>query len=127
MNTDGSGFRVVYNFTAVTSATNADGAGPVSAILSSNTLFGVTHAGGAGGAGTVFSLFLPPPLALSLLGTNVVLTWPTNAEGFTLHSTTTLTTPPVWSPVSTLPVVVDGQNVLTNLATEPQQYYRLAR
>jgi len=60
VNTNGVGFRVLHSFTALDSntGTNADGADPVfvQLILSSNILYGTTSAGGAGGAGTVFSV-----------------------------------------------------------------------
>jgi hypothetical protein len=48
----------------------------------------------------------------------------TNAVGFTLQSTTNLVSP-VWSTNSPAPVVIGGQNVVTNPLTGPQQFYRL--
>jgi len=57
--TNGLGFAVRHHFAAVDSATgtNADGASPCAALtLSSNVVYGTASAGGAGGAGTVFSL-----------------------------------------------------------------------
>jgi uncharacterized repeat protein (TIGR03803 family) len=59
ISTDGSGFYVLHQFSAVDAltGTNADGAKPVTAlILSSNTLYGTASAGGAGASGTVFSV-----------------------------------------------------------------------
>ncbi len=59
--TNGSGFTVLHNFTPTdpVTATNADGASPVAALLlSSNLLYGTAAAGGAGAAGTVFALNL---------------------------------------------------------------------
>jgi len=127
VNTDGTDFTVLYNFSRFVGATNSDGAGPASGVLSSNTLFGLAHFGGSGGSGTVFSLFLPPELTLSVSGPNAVLTWPTNADGFALQSATNLTPPSDWSPVAPLPVVVNGQNAVTNSMSESQMFYRLAR
>jgi hypothetical protein len=57
--------------------------------------------------------------------TNVILTWPTNAVGFTLQSTTNLGSPADWSTNSPAPVVLGGQNVVTNPLSGPQQFYRL--
>lgn len=57
--TNGLGFTVLHHFTPTDSvtATNADGASPCATlILSSNVLYGTASAGGAGAAGTVFSL-----------------------------------------------------------------------
>ena len=39
----------------------------------------------------------PPLLTLIPYGANVTLTWPTNAVGFTLQSSTSLVSPAVWS------------------------------
>ena len=57
VNTDGTGFRVLHNFTY-----GSDGATPVAElILSSNILYGTAFGGGSSGDGTVFSLSTPPP------------------------------------------------------------------
>ena len=62
LNTDGTGFTTLYNFTSVsgsrsTGLTNSDGVGPNgSLILSGNTLYGTTRNGGSGGNGTVFAV-----------------------------------------------------------------------
>jgi len=59
LNTGGSGFTTLHNFTpldAVT-ATNTDGAFPASGlVLSNGVLYGTTPAGGSGGKGVVFSV-----------------------------------------------------------------------
>ena len=52
LNTNGTGFTVLYSFTD-----QADGANPfASVILSGNTLYGTAFLGGSGGYGTVFAL-----------------------------------------------------------------------
>jgi uncharacterized repeat protein (TIGR03803 family) len=63
VNTDGSDFAVIHNFTATTNDpdlsadTNGDGAGPHGRlVLSGGVLFGTTTGGGGAGNGTVFSL-----------------------------------------------------------------------
>jgi formylglycine-generating enzyme required for sulfatase activity len=63
---------------------------------------------------------------------NVILTWPTNAAGFTyagftLQSTTNLVSPAVWNTVSPAPVIVNGQNAVTNPISGTQQFYRLSQ
>jgi hypothetical protein len=65
-------------------------------------------------------------LALNIqrAGTNVLLTWPTNVPGFSLVSSTNLVNP-AWNPVSPMPAVVNGQNVVTNPVTGTQQFYQL--
>jgi uncharacterized repeat protein (TIGR03803 family) len=108
-----------------------DGANPEGAlILSGNTLYGMARYGGAYSDGTVFSLSFPPQLTITPSETNVILTWPTNYAGFdytgyTLQSTTNLGSSAVWATNSPAPVVVNGQNVVTNSITGTQQFYRL--
>jgi hypothetical protein len=71
----------------------------------------------------VFSLSLGsvslPQLTIIRSGTNVVLTWPTNATGFTLQSTTNLVSA-IWSNIS-------GQFAVTNPITGAQKFYRLTQ
>lgn len=127
MNTDGSGFKVLYNFSPTLSTTNRDGAVPVGVLMSSNTLYGVAHAGGSGGSGAVFSLFVPPPLSLGVAGGSAILAWPTNADGFALQSSGDLSSPTNWKPVIPAPGNFNGQNVVTDSVAGGQKYYRLSR
>jgi hypothetical protein len=70
---------------------------------------------------------VPPQLAIIPSGANVILTWPTAAAGFTLQSTTNLVSPVVWSPVSPGPIVVNGQNAVTNPISGTRKFYRLSQ
>jgi uncharacterized repeat protein (TIGR03803 family) len=59
INTDGTGYSVLYSFTATSwpSYDNSDGAQPQGGlVLSSNTLYGTASAGGSSAFGTVFSI-----------------------------------------------------------------------
>jgi uncharacterized repeat protein (TIGR03803 family) len=59
INTDGSGFTTLHNFTALSThdGTNSDGAVPYAGlILSGNTLYGTAESGGSAGNGTVFAV-----------------------------------------------------------------------
>jgi uncharacterized repeat protein (TIGR03803 family) len=101
-------------------------------ILSGNTLYGTAYSGGTYGEGTVFSLSFRPQLTILPSETNLILTWPTNYAGFdytayTLQSTTNLGSSAVWTTNSPVPVVVNGQNVVTNSITGSQQFYRLSQ
>jgi uncharacterized repeat protein (TIGR03803 family) len=132
VNTDGTGFTTLYTFTALPDTggppyTNSDGAYPwAGLILSGNTLYGTASQGGNLGAGTVFSLSLPPPqLTITHSGANVILTWPTNAVGYTLQSTTNLVSPAEWATNSHTPVVINGQNSITSPIFGARQFYRL--
>lgn len=124
INTDGTDFTNLYSFTL------SGGFDPeASLILSDNNLYGTTTEGGSWASGTVFSLSLParPQLNIITSGKNIILTWPTNAVGFNLQSTTNIVSPEVWSTVSPAPIVVDGQNVVTNTISSKQEFYRLSR
>jgi hypothetical protein len=70
-----------------------------------------------------------PQLTIAPSGSNVLVTWPTNNAGydyagFTLQSTTNLASP-VWSANSPAPVVVNGENVVTNPISGARQLFRL--
>jgi uncharacterized repeat protein (TIGR03803 family) len=137
INTDGTGFTNLYSFSAgsgsLANVTNEDGAFPnAGLILSGNTLYGTAASGGSSGYGTVFSLSFAPQLTINISGTNVILTWPTNVagfdySGFILESTANLVSPALWTTVSPIPVVVNGQNTVTNPISYTQQFYRLSQ
>jgi hypothetical protein len=69
----------------------------------------------------------PAQLTSTASGTSVILTWSTNAFGFTLQSTTNLGSPAVWTTNSPAPVVIAGQKTITNPITGPQKFYRLVQ
>jgi uncharacterized repeat protein (TIGR03803 family) len=126
VNTNGNSFMSLYSFTGGT-----DGAAPVARlILWDNALYGTANRGGNSGAGTVFTLSPrpisapPPQLMIKRSGTDIVLSWPSNVVGFTLQSATNLISP-VWTTDSPAPVVVDGQNAVTNPISGTQHFFRL--
>jgi uncharacterized repeat protein (TIGR03803 family) len=140
INPDGTGFTTLYSFSPISTNsagvyTNSDGASPEAAlILVGNTLYGTTSLGGSSGVGTVFSLTLPvpPPLSIIADGANVVLTWPANATGFndtgyTLECATNLVPPIGWQTNSTAPIVIGGQNFITNPISGSQMFFRLSQ
>jgi uncharacterized repeat protein (TIGR03803 family) len=136
VNTDGTDFRNLYNFTALSSSypyTNRDGALPYGGlILSGNTLYGTAYKGGSSGKGTVFSLSFTPQLTIVPSGTNVILTWPTNYAGFnytgfTLQTTTNLGPLAAWTTNLPSPVVVNGSNAVTNPISGTKQFFRLGQ
>jgi len=87
-------------------------------ILTNNTLYGTTERGGSSGNGTVFSLSLPlPQLTIIRSGLNVILTWPTNAAGFTLQSAPAIT--------GTFTNILGATNPYTNPITGAQKFFRL--
>jgi hypothetical protein len=65
-------------------------------------------------------------LNIELVGTNAVLSWPTNALGVNLASSPNLGAGAVWSTNNLpSPVVVNEQNVVTNPVAGTRQFYRL--
>jgi hypothetical protein len=70
----------------------------------------------AAGAYHTVTLVAPQPPQLTIIpyAANIILTWPTNAAGFALQSTTNLVSPVVWSTVSPGPIVIGGQNLVIN-------------
>jgi len=123
VNLDGGNFRTLFNF-AETSRVRV-----IDLFPAGNTLYGVGTVVDHGGQvlyGTVFSLALPGPPQLSLIrsGGSAILSWPANAVGFTLQSTTNLVSPAVWSTVYPAPVVVQGNYTVTNAVSGSQKFYR---
>ena len=122
---DGTAFSILHSF-----ADSPQDGGDLKAVLTltNNTLYGTTYNGGSSFMGTVFALPLtttPPLLALGVSGTNVIVTWPTSATGFSLECVTNLAAPTNWAAVSPGPTVVNGQNVVTNILSGSRKFYRL--
>jgi uncharacterized repeat protein (TIGR03803 family) len=124
INIDGSGFTLLHTFSG-----GSDGALPNNGlVLSGGTLYGTAfQSSAAGGNGTIFSISLlasqPPQLTITSAGANVILSWPI---GFTLQSTTNLASP-VWTTNLPAPVVINGQNTVTNPVSVSQQFFRLSQ
>jgi hypothetical protein len=75
----------------------------------------------------VSAVIARPQLSIVRSSTNMILTWPASATGFTLQSATNLASPMVWSAVSPQPVVVNGQNTVTNPISDPRKFYELSQ
>jgi uncharacterized repeat protein (TIGR03803 family) len=137
VSTNGTGFTTLYSFTATSGVypdvANSDGAHPLGLILSDDTLYGTAGSGGINGSGTVFSLSLPvspPQLTINpsgILPSGIILTWPANAAGFTLQSTTNLIAQAVWTTVSPRPIQTGDQEVVTLDITSNNQFFRLRK
>jgi len=127
---EGSDFTTLHSFSATSGAnsTNGDGASPTAGLLlSGNSLYGMAGLGGSAGHGTIFSLLVTgPQLTIATAGTNVVLSWPTNATVFNLEMATSLGSSPIWTTNSTAPVIIGGQNVVTNSISGAGRFFRLS-
>ena len=60
-------------------------------------------------------------------GNELILSWLTNAVGFTLQSTPNLTPPVTWIDSTNAPAVVGAQFTVTNTLSSPAQFYRLRK
>ncbi|MCU0783469.1 MAG: hypothetical protein MUF81_05355 [Verrucomicrobia bacterium] len=67
-----------------------------------------------------------PPLSILLTGGNVVVSWPTNAIGFTLESTTNMPAAR-WASNSTPPAIVSGYYAVSNAISGGARFYRLKK
>jgi hypothetical protein len=66
-----------------------------------------------------------PQVAIVISGKNAILTWPTSASGYALQSTTNLVSASSWVTHAASPVVINGQNTVTNPITGSPLYFRL--
>ena len=67
-----------------------------------------------------------PVLSATLSGGSVLISWATNATGFTLESTPSLTSPITWSPAGS-PTPSGSNNVVTIISPTDNQFYRLRK
>jgi hypothetical protein len=79
----------------------------------------------SGGYQIGFVTFLPA-INFSQNGNKFVLTWPTNAAGFSLQDSTSLSATSVWSSAS-LPSVNGTNYVVTNTISSDAMFYRLKK
>ncbi len=66
-----------------------------------------------------------PSINVALSGGSAVLTWPLNAPGFRLESTTNLQPTTVWSTVTNAPGIQNGQHTVTVPVSNSIQFFRL--
>jgi uncharacterized repeat protein (TIGR03803 family) len=110
LNTDGTGFTVLKNFSG------SDGDEPdASLILSGSVLYGTTGNGGSLDEGTLFKLDLSVPLTIKSSGNAVVLSWP--GPAFALQAD-----PAVSGTYTNIP---GATSPYTNSVTGQQQFFRL--
>jgi uncharacterized repeat protein (TIGR03803 family) len=124
INTDGTEFSTLFSFDL------GDYVHVPAVIPTQNGFFGTTPDGGASGVNIVFSLLFTPQMAIASSRANIILSWPTNYAGFDysgyhLQSTTNLTSP-LWATTLSTPVVVNGQNTVTNPNSGILQFFRLS-
>lgn len=128
VNINGTGSTNLYSFSADFSPgglkPNHDGHHANGVIISGDALYGTAAYGGFWNQGTVFSLSFAPELQIASVGTNVIITWPSNVSGFdyaayNLQTCTNLNAP-VWADL-------ESANAVTNEVTASQQFFRLSK
>jgi uncharacterized repeat protein (TIGR03803 family) len=130
LNTDGSDFTNIYNFTGTSSSypnTNGDGAYCfASLILADFTLYATAAGGGNTGDGTVFALDLPQPptLGISMASQQLVISWPAAGSNYQLQTVPDLASG-TWSNVTT-GIALSGSNyIFTNTPSGQAAFFRL--
>jgi hypothetical protein len=66
-----------------------------------------------------------PPLTAAFLSGSIIISWPTNAAGFTLQTTTNLNPPIAWTTVTDLPSIIADSYYVTNRPGDPARFYWL--
>ena len=82
--------------------------------------------GGDGSDIGSFELTLPV-LSLARSANNVIVSWSASDTGYTLQAKTNLNPSVIWATVSPAPIIVNGQNAVTNPLSGPQKFYRLSQ
>ena len=132
VNTDGSGYTVLHNFTGIdpNTDTNSDGANSESSlVMSGNTLYGTEVFGGSYGGGTIFSLQLPSVAGIILNPDgSVTINFSGGAATNLVQVSTNLSSPAFWQTISTNAAGTNGlwQFTDTNVNTNPFRFYRSA-
>jgi alpha-tubulin suppressor-like RCC1 family protein len=126
---DGTVVAWGYNFYgAVTGIPTTDDAIASPVTLEGQVLSGVTAiAAGGGTVALIGGVPLLPSLKVRPNGNELILSWPTNAPGFTLQSTPDLTPPVTWLDSTNVPAVIGAHFTLTNTTTGDARFYRLRK
>ena len=98
-------------------------------ILGGQVLSGVTAiaAGRFQTVALIGGVKLLPSLNARRNGTELILSWPTNATGFTLQSTLDLKPPVTWLDSTKVPAVIGSHFTLTNITSGGARFYRLRK
>jgi uncharacterized repeat protein (TIGR03803 family) len=115
-------FSTVFSFTATNSLN--PGSNPVAGLMQARdgNLYGITQYGAY-----IFRIVMPVSLISRVSGSELVLSWPTNALGFILQSAADLNSPTNWIDSTNSPTVVGAQFTVTNSISASAQFYRLKK
>ena len=124
--------------TQVTWSNNRGGSGTASGTTSwsitgivlqsgANLITVMAHdAAGNAGQATLTIICNPPTLNIVNQNSNIVLSWPTGAVGFTLENATNLPAT-FWTTNSSSPYIVNGRYAVTNGVSNGTKFYRLLK
>jgi hypothetical protein len=81
------------------------------------------------GGGETHSLALVavPTLQAQLSQRNIILSWPTWAQSFTLQTTINPADPNFWTTLTDVPAIMNNQNTVTNPVVDDRRFYRLKK
>ena len=68
-----------------------------------------------------------PALTARPSGEHLVISWPASATGYQLEVSSQPSAPAAWTSVTNFPVIIDGQNTVTNEMTSETLFYRLKK
>jgi uncharacterized repeat protein (TIGR03803 family) len=121
---DGSSFKTIYTFP---NAAPWDVVGPFDVAFGSGyTLYGASYGTGVPNFTAFFGVGVTASLSIVAYGSDLILTWPLIPSGLSLQSSTNLLSP-TWVPVSSGPVIVNGQNLVVIPSSGQRQFFRLSQ
>ncbi len=113
----------LINPVSATTFTNGVWSGNIAVLQpATNVMLQVVAGPGSSGASAAFTVLAVPELAITAFSNAVVLSWPTNAAGFNLVQSTTMSN---WTNDPVSPVVVGSRFIVTNALGAGVVYYRL--
>jgi uncharacterized repeat protein (TIGR03803 family) len=119
----GGALTTIYSFSGI------DGSGPYAGLSfgSDGALYGETMTGGSAGGGNIFRIAQPAMLQLNAAGGLIQVAWPAFDAEFQLESSSNLSDPNGWSPV-TDPMATNGNQVMVLEPTPTNSiFYRLIK
>jgi hypothetical protein len=110
------------NPTSTGNFTNGVWSGNVVVLQAATNVILLAGTGTGYGSSSPFNVLATPKLTITALGNSVVLSWPTNAVGFSLVQSSTLSS---WTNDPVTPSVVGGNYNVTNALSATNTFYRL--
>jgi uncharacterized repeat protein (TIGR03803 family) len=121
--TGGGVLTTIYSFSGT------DGSGPYAGLFfgSDGALYGETMTGGSAGGGNIFRIAQPAMLQLNMAAGLIQVAWPAFDAEFQLESSSNLSDPNGWSPVTDTPGTNGNQVMVLEPAPTNSIFYRLIK